>query len=211
MANEDGQGQKGPKRGRPPSGGKEAVLTTTLEVLRERGIGRLTTREVAARAGVSEASVFYHYGDRVGLLLAAFARGLEPLQAANQGGLTGGDHVEVLLGLSKGIEGFLDQSLPVLTAAQSDVELRDSLASYMEEHDLGPHRGVKALAAYIGAEQEAGRMRADVDAEAAAMNLVASCFMRSYQRGMQGHGRGLPSTRASAVALARMLEPRARS
>jgi AcrR family transcriptional regulator len=201
--------EKRGKRGRPPAGGKEAVLETTLELLRERGIGRLTTREIAARAGVSEASVFYHYGDRVGLLRAAFARGLEPLQAANQGGLPGGDHVTVLLRLGKGIEAFLDQSLPVLTAAQSDVELRDALASYMEERDLGPHRGVAALAAYIDAEQEAGRMRADVDAEAAAMNLVASCFMRSYQRGMQGHGRGLPSPRASAETLARMLAPTA--
>jgi AcrR family transcriptional regulator len=209
MATESGQTQQGPRRGRPPAGGKEAVLVTTLELLRERGIGRLTTREIAARAGVSEASVFYHYGDRVGLLRAAFARGLEPLQIANQGGLGGDDHVDVLLRLSKGIEAFLDQSLPVLTAAQSDVELRDSLAAYMEEHDLGPHRGVEALAAYIAAQQDAGRMRADVDAKAAATNLVASCFMRSYQRGMQGHGRGLPSPRASAEALARMLEPTA--
>jgi AcrR family transcriptional regulator len=195
------------KRGRPPSGGKEAILTSTLELLRERGIARLTTREVAARAGVSEASVFYHYGDRVGLLMAVFAHGLEPLQEANRGGISGPDHTATLLGFSKGIEGFLDQALPVFTAAQSDAELRDALARHMEEHDLGPHRGVEALATYLAAEQEAGRVRRDVDPRAVAANLVGSSFMRVYQRQMLGHGKGLPSARQSVETLATMLEP----
>jgi hypothetical protein len=52
-------------------------------------------------------------------------------------------------------------------------------------------------------------MRTDVDARTAAMNLVSSCFMRSYRRGMQGHGRGLPSARVSAETLATMLAPAA--
>ena len=50
----------------------------------------MTSREVAALAGVSEASVFYHYKDRAGLLQAVFEEGLEPLQAlAARGGLAG--------------------------------------------------------------------------------------------------------------------------
>ena len=63
-----------------PAGG-EAILAAALTLLRERGIARLTTREVAALAGVSEASVFYHYKDRAGLLQAVFEQGLQPLQA----------------------------------------------------------------------------------------------------------------------------------
>jgi AcrR family transcriptional regulator len=195
------------KKGRPPSGGKEAILTSTLELLRERGIARLTTRELAARAGVSEASVFYHYGDRVGLLMAVFAHGLEPLREANRGGISGPDHPAALLGFSKGVEGFLEQALPVFIAAQSDAELRDALARHMEEHDLGPHRGVEALGAYLAAEQEAGRVRGDVDPRAVAADLVGSSFMRVYQRQMLGHGKGLPTVRESVEALVTMLEP----
>src|SRR5882672_9193588 len=103
------------RRGRPPSGGKEAILTATLELLRERGIARLTTREVAARSGVSEASVFYHYKDRAGLLQAVFVRGLKPLQAETEGDIDGSDQIEVLLRIGEGIERFLDQALPVMT------------------------------------------------------------------------------------------------
>lgn len=194
------------RRGRPPSGGKEAILESTLELLRERGIGRLTTREVAARAGVSEASVFYHYGDRVGLLRAVFVRGLEPLRSAHEEGISGSAHVDVLVQLSEAVEGFLDQALPLLTASQSDTELREALAEYMQENDLGPHRGVEALGAYIATEQAAGRMRDDVEPRAAALSLVASCFMRVSQRQMLGHRENLPSARESAIALAKMLE-----
>src|SRR4051794_2415279 len=118
-----------PKRlGRPPSGGREAILTSTLELLRDQGVARLTTREVAARANVSEASVFYHYGDRAGLLMAVFARGLEPLQALNARGLEGADAREVLTNLGRAITRFLDEALPVLVAAQSDRQLHDAVA-----------------------------------------------------------------------------------
>ena len=78
------------RRGRPPAGGREAILAAALQVIRERGIARLTAREVASLAGVSEASVFYHYKDRFGLLQAVFEEGLRPLQALAEGGVAAG-------------------------------------------------------------------------------------------------------------------------
>jgi AcrR family transcriptional regulator len=72
-------------RGLPPSGGREAILAAALELLRERGIARLTTREIAASAGASEASIFYHYRGRAGLLMAVFEQGLRPLQELSEG------------------------------------------------------------------------------------------------------------------------------
>jgi hypothetical protein len=71
-------------------------------------------------------------------------------------------------------------------AAQSDVELRDRLANYMKAQNLGPHRGVEALAQRIAVEQEAGRMRADVDPASAAILLVGACYLRSSQRQIMG-------------------------
>src|SRR3954454_9702169 len=130
-----------PRRGRPPSGGREAILAATLALLRERGIARLTTRDVAERAGVSEASVYYHYTDKAGLLRAVFAAGLPPLQALDVTGPT------ALLTLGTELERFLEQALPVMMAAQSDAALRDELSRYLAENDLGPHRGVSGAGA----------------------------------------------------------------
>ena len=46
--------------------GRRSELSTVLS-----GLGKLTTKQVAARAGASEASVYYHFKDKVGLVQAA--------------------------------------------------------------------------------------------------------------------------------------------
>ena len=169
------------RRGRPPAGGREAILKAALELLRERGISRLTTREVAARAGVSEASVFYHYRDRAGLMRAVFAEGLGPLVALKDAGeVSGPDRRKVLKRLGEAIERFLEQALPVLTAAQSDAELAD-------ERD--------------------GLIRDDVDTEAVASMFVSTCLTRAFQASMRLPKRSLPPLSAVIDSLDRMLEP----
>lgn len=168
------------RRGRPPSGGREAIREATLALLRERGVARLTTRDVAERAGVSEASVYYHYTDKAGLLRAVFEAGLERLQAAT---LSGDDP---LLAFGRELEHFLEQALPVMTAAQSDAALRDALAAHMAANDLGPHRGIRTLGAFLAAGQRDGSVRPDLDPEATAMLFSASCMMRVAYRMYMG-------------------------
>jgi AcrR family transcriptional regulator len=186
--------QTGKRRGRPPAGGREAILAAALQLLRERGIARVTSREVAALAGVSEASVFYHYKDRAGLLRAVFEQGLRPLQElASDGGLVGTDLHDVLTRYAEVLERFLDQALPVISAAQSDVALRDAMAEYMTEEDLGPHRGVAALGNYLASEQAAGRVRTGLDPYASAMLFVGACYTRAAQRQMPAQVAELPA------------------
>jgi AcrR family transcriptional regulator len=182
------------RRGRPPAGGREAILAAALMLLRERGIARVTSREVASCAGVSEASVFYHYKDRAGLLKAVFEQGLAPLQAlSSRGGLSGAGLTDVLTRFAHTLDQFLDQALPVMAAAQSDSALRDALAAYMTEQDLGPHRGVHALGDYLASEQVAGRVRAGVDPYAVAMLFVGACYTRASQRQMPVDVAALPA------------------
>jgi len=198
------------RRGRPSSGGREAILAAALRLLRERGIARVTSREVAALAGVSEASVFYHYKDRAGLLQAVFEQGLQPLWALSVderlGDVGAGLH-EVLTLFGTTLEEFLEQALPVLAAAQSDVALRDAIAAYMTEQDLGPHRGVQALANYFAAEQAAGRARAGVEPQAVAMMFVGACYTRASQRQMPAHRAELPSLEDVVRATEELLRP----
>ena len=182
------------RRGRPPAGGREAILAAALRLLRERGIARVTSREVATLAGVSEASVFYHYKDRAGLLRAVFEQGLRPLQElTEEGGLSGIDLRDALARFAATLEQFLDQALPVIAAAQSDVQLRDVMAGYMTEQDLGPHRGVATVGDYLAAEQAAGRVRGGIDPHAAAMLFVGACYTRAAQRQMPARVAELPA------------------
>jgi AcrR family transcriptional regulator len=191
------------RRGRPPSGGREAIREATLALLRERGVARLTTRDVADRAGVSEASVYYHYGDKPGLLRAVFEAGLERLQAATL------DGEGALLAFGQELERFLEQALPVMTAAQSDAELRDALAAHMVANDLGPHRGVQTLGAHLAAGQRAGTVRPDLDPQAAATLFVSSCLLRVAQRQFIAHpdAPSVPSLERTVATFETMIRP----
>jgi AcrR family transcriptional regulator len=193
------------RRGRPPSGSRGAILAAALELLRERGIARLTTREVATRAGVSEASIFYHYGDRAGLLEAVFEAGVMPMRAFAENRLAGSDPRAVLGAFARALEQFLDEVLPVIAAAHADPDLRDALAAYMTHEDLGPHRGVDVVGEYVAARQGAGGARADVDPHAVALMLVGACYIRSTQRQMPLYKVSLPAIEDVIDALVAML------
>ena len=188
------------RRGRPPSGGREAILDATLELIRERGIANLTSRDVAARAGVSDASVYYHFEDRAGLLKAVFEYGMKPLQFMSTVDPTKIDRATVLREAMRSLEEFFGDSLPVLMAAQSDPELAATLAEYIKANDLGPHKGVESLGAYLRGEQQAGRVNPEVDVEAAALLLIDFAFSRVTREQMLHQSEERLPSRARALA-----------
>lgn len=51
---------------------RTALLDAAKHVLRERGYAALSTREVAAEAGVPLSQIHYHFGSKQGLVLALF-------------------------------------------------------------------------------------------------------------------------------------------
>lgn len=51
---------------------RDALLDAAKSVLRERGYAALSTREVAAAAGVPLSQIHYHFGSKQGLVLALF-------------------------------------------------------------------------------------------------------------------------------------------
>ena len=195
------------RRGRPPSGGREAIVEATLAVLREHGIANLTSREVAARAGVSDASVYYHFGDRAGLLQAVFEHGMKPLKfmfGLDPETMRSTDGAPRCV--RRALERFFDEVLPVLHAAQADPELRAALGGFVEAKDLGPHKGVKLLGAYLRAEQKAGRVNADADVDAIALLVIDVAFGRAARQQMLLHSeQQLPSSDALLAEINRLL------
>jgi AcrR family transcriptional regulator len=199
-------------RGRPPAGVREAILAAARELISEDGLAKLTTREVARRAGVSEASVFYHFQDKAGLIEHVVHDGLGMLQAPIPGVTEAGREVPLdglLLHTATALEAFFDNVLPVVAAVQADAELRHAFAERLVKGDLGPHRGVQMLSQHLEAMTAAGRANADVDAEAASLMLIGACFLRSWERQMAGPERGqpLPDLPSLVKTLVQLLAP----
>ena len=193
-------------RGRPPSGGREAILDATLAVLREQGIANLTSRAVAARAGVSDASVYYHFGDRAGLLQAVFEHGMKPLKfMAGLDPERPMDPESVIREAAARLERFFGDVLPVLHAAQADAELRGVLADYIQAKQLGPHRGVQLLGGYLRAQQAAGRVNAEIDPDAVALLIIDTSFSRAARRLMCLDEGTLPANDALLKEISRLL------
>ena len=65
---------------------RNALLSAALEVVREEGVGAISLREVARRAGVSHAAPAHHFGDKAGLLTALATQGYELFGAALRDG-----------------------------------------------------------------------------------------------------------------------------
>ena len=60
------------RRGRPPTGAREALVAAARELFVERDFDDVTTDEVIARAGVSRGAMYHHFDGKLALFLAAY-------------------------------------------------------------------------------------------------------------------------------------------
>jgi AcrR family transcriptional regulator len=203
--------KEGRKRGRPPEGVREAIIETTLALIAARGVARLTTKEIAREAGVSEASIYYHFEDKPALVEAVILDGiLAPFQSFTRGFPERAAERAVeqaLLDFATALTAFWERILPLLSAVQSDVDLRASFQRRLNGLDLGPHRGVRLVGGYLEAQKGLGRIRGDVDSDQAAMLICGACYLIGFQKHMLGDGakRKLPSLRATVFEMAGLL------
>ena len=64
---------------------RNALLEAVGEIITERGIGSVSLREAARRAGVSHAAPAHHFGDKQGMLTAFATRGFREFGERMQG------------------------------------------------------------------------------------------------------------------------------
>ena len=62
------------------SGTRERILETASELLAERGYAGMTVREIAARVGISNPSLYHHFESKGALLAALVAEPLEVVE-----------------------------------------------------------------------------------------------------------------------------------
>lgn len=193
------------RRGRPPTGVREAILQAATDVLAERGVTGLTTKAIATRAQVAEGSIFYHFKDRLRLLLAIISASVpafEDAVATASADLQQSSLQEGLARLLDALETLYAQVIPVQAAILSDPELRDAFVRRTAQLDVGPHRALPPVVTYLETQRRAGRLRADADLRTLALMIVGA----AHQRALNGHlstaRDRLPSSHAVATNLA---------
>ena len=146
----------------------------------QRSVGELTTRAIAQHAGVSDGVLYNHFDDKTDLLMAAmlrrYGRLVDRLEAATptagEGTVVG--NVQAYGRALSEVEGDVDaprRRAPRPPAAAAPVLDRDPPAAVRHRPPATPARRLP------GAEQGLGRVRADLDVEAAVTVVFGVCAM----------------------------------
>ena len=153
------------------------LIQATERLLRTNGLACVTTREIAREAQVAEGALYHHFKDKAELIDAVVEASM-------------GDFREVLCSLPQQVgqntlQGNLEHMVEVAFAFQfkiapivcslfADHRLLGRIREILRERQIGPARPVQALAAYLQAEQQLGRVAANVVPRSAAELLLGS-------------------------------------
>jgi AcrR family transcriptional regulator len=138
----------------------EYIINAARDVFLAHGI-RATTSDVAARAGVSEGSIFKRFKTKYDLFCAAMLpEGVEPGWAKTVAARAGvGDSRENLVVLGMEIVDFFRRLMPLMMMAWSNRSDGGALPVLSAKANPPPLRTLKRLTAYFDAEMKQGRLR----------------------------------------------------
>lgn len=131
----------GPRAGKPREQSEDvraALVSAAIDVLRESGYAGASAREIAGRAGCSQAVIFYHFGSVSDLLVAALEEVSKRRMAAYHGWLADASSVSALAGAARQIltadldAGYVRVLVEMISAAHSVPEIAPRVAELLE-------------------------------------------------------------------------------
>ena len=191
-------------------GTRDVILDAAAGVMRERGLASATTRQIAAAAGFSEATLYKHFADKVELMVAVLqerSAGFAELTAALDD--PGGQDLEDrLTAVAVAAIVFYTDNFPMLASIFSDRTILAAHKDGLRRLGIGPHGVNEAVAAFLAGQVEAGRVRAGTDLYAAAGLLVGACMQHAFlghmgwddRRDDEAAARSFAATLSAAIA-----------
>ena len=163
---------------------RDRIIDAAAHVMHTRGLARSTTKEIAKAAGFSEAALYKHFKDKTDLFLAVLAErapgNLGPLLAGLGNRVGQGTIQETLVEIARAALGFYTQSFPMAASLFSEPQLLAAHRAALRERGAGPQHVSYALAAYLAAEQNLGRIHPEADPYAAAALLLGACLQTAF-------------------------------
>jgi AcrR family transcriptional regulator len=166
-----------------PSDARDRILEAATEVMARRGLAGATTKEIARAAGCSEALLYKHFPDKEEIFFAVIRRfpsGFITYVAELPDHAGERTVAEQLTELVERAVPFYTAGMSVLSSLLTREDLAVKHRAWLAERDAGPHKANEALADYLRAEQERGRVAPDVDADGAAALLLGACYQRAF-------------------------------
>lgn len=159
---------------------RERILDAAAEVMREHGVAHATTKQIARAAGCSEALLYKHFPDKEQILLHVLQ---ERMPAFTPTAAPGEKTVENnLVAIAHGALRFYRHAFPMMASMVAQPRLMATVRTSLARYGAGPQHPVTALAGYIAAEQDLGRVSAETDPDTTAALLMGACFQQAFLR-----------------------------
>ncbi|MFI7383215.1 TetR/AcrR family transcriptional regulator [Streptomyces sp. NPDC049813] len=187
------------------------IIEAAHDLMRDIGLVRTTTKQIALAAGCSEAALYKYFANKEELFVTVLRERLPKLgslfgrlltESAENPGRT---VEENLTDIAREAALFYEQTFPMAASLYAEPQLKRRHEDVMRELGTGPHRPIQGLDAYLRAEQRAGRISADADTYAAASLLLGACAQRAFAYEMSPDGRPPQSVDDFATHIARTL------
>jgi AcrR family transcriptional regulator len=190
---------------KPP---RDRILDAAFEVMNSLGLAKATTKQIARQAGYSEAMLYKHFADKQELFLAVLEERVQPAGVSPRSPGSG-ELVDDLARLVEDLMAFFVAAFPIAASVFSSPELLRQHRDGVVARDRGPEAPVRGVAAYLKAEQAAGRIPAQADCTAAARILVGTAFHQGFLAAFAGNS-SVPDAdrvaRGIALTVSRALE-----
>jgi AcrR family transcriptional regulator len=171
--------------GRPKLVEDDELLEVARNVFVEKGIAA-STREIARRAGISEAVIYQRHPTKAHLFFAAMvpsASDMEDLLCAPANSLS---VVEQLEGIALGMMGYFREVMPVLMRLVTHPEF--DLEKFAQQHHDSPFgRMHLGLVQYLESQRERGSIITE-DVGPAALTLFAALHSLAFLERLGVHG-----------------------
>src|SRR5215469_3776941 len=175
-----------------PTPARQRILDAALRLIQERGIGRVTTREIALAAGAAEGSLFKNFGDKMGLLTALLSYELPENQAWRAVAIEAPPgHGDLVAGLVLFMERAIDYyaaTLPITAGSLADRELLRRHQALNRERGSGPQLALEASVYCLRGWQDAGYLDRSADLYAMAVALCGGALICAYIEQLAGPG-----------------------
>jgi AcrR family transcriptional regulator len=195
---------------------RRRILEATQRLIESGGLTRLVTKDIAREAGCAEGTLFKHFKTKDDLCLAMVLENTPKFFDAIARMRPGMHPVEDnLQGIALQCIRLAEKLIPLGVTLFADAALLQRHRESTRGAPTGPKQAFELIAAYIGAEQQLGRVNRDVVPLTIAFLIFGPCFHWVFIR--QGLGKSLLPIRdkeyaASLVAaLMQGLAPRAAS
>ncbi|MFI5844159.1 TetR/AcrR family transcriptional regulator [Catenuloplanes sp. NPDC051500] len=163
---------------------RDRIVSAAAGVIRDRGLARATTREIALAAGLSEAALYKHFRDKTDIFLAVLGERGPATLVTVLGGLPGRVGAEPVAGVLREVAlaavDFYEHGFPMAASLFSEPTLFAAHREKLRERNAGPQVPLEALTGYLAAEQRLGRLRPEADPAAGAAMLLGACFQRAF-------------------------------